>query len=201
MSVLVSESRFSKHGEGEVMDLTDEALIELYFARSEEAIPATQAAYGPYCRAIALGILDSEEDAEECLADVWLRVWNAVPPQRPDCFKGWLAAVTRNQAVTMCRARARRPAQTEEAAAELAQALTHGPEEDFAAKELGGAISAFLRDQPDKTRGVFLRRYWYGDTVEEAARWAGWSVSKTKSALFRMRNRLRAYLEKEGFFP
>ena len=183
------------------MGLTDEALIGLYFARNEEAVSATQEEYGPYCRAIALGILGSEEDAEECLADVWLRVWNAVPPQRPDCFKGWLAAVTRNQAVTMYRARSRRPAQAEEAALELAQALTHGPEEDFDAKELGGAISAFLAGQPEKNRGVFLRRYWYGDTVEAAARWAGWSVSKTKSVLFRMRNRLRVYLEKEGFFP
>ena len=183
------------------MGLTDEALIELYVTRSEEAVSATRDVYGPYCRAIALGILKNEEDAEECLADVWLRTWNAVPPQRPACFKGWLAAVTRNRAITLLRERSRRPAEVEDAAQELALALTHGPEEDFAAKELGGAISAFLSGEPEKNRGVFLRRYWYGDTVEEAARWAGWSVSKTKSALFRMRNRLRAYLEKEGFFP
>ncbi len=183
------------------MGLTDEALVELYFARSEEAVRATRERYGPYCRAIALGILGSEEDAEECLADVWLRAWNSLPPQRPACFKGWLAAVTRNQAITMCRARSRRPAQAEEAALELAQALTHGPEEAFAAKQLGEAVSAFLRGERERDRGVFLRRYWYGDTVDEAARWAGWSVSRTKSALFRMRNRLRAYLEKEGFFP
>ena len=201
MSVLVSESRFSEHTKSEVMGLTDEALIGLYFAREEEAVSATRETYGPYCHAIALGILGSEEDAEECLADVWLRVWEAIPPQRPDCLKGWLAAVTRNRAITLYRARARRPAQVEDAALELAQALTHGPEEELDAKELGGAISAFLADQRPTSRGVFLRRYWYGDTVEDAARWAGWSVSKTKSALFRMRNKLRVYLEKEGFFP
>lgn len=183
------------------MGLTDEGLMELYFARSEEAVSATRDAYGPYCRAIARGILGDERDAEECLADVWLRAWNAIPPQRPACFKGWLAAVTRNQAITLLRARSRRPAAVEDAALELAQALTHGPEEDFAAKELGEAISAFLSREPEQNRGVFLRRYWYGDTVEQAARWAGWSVSKTKSALFRLRNRLRVYLEKEGFFP
>lgn len=181
--------------------LTDEALIQLYFARSEEAVSATREVYGPYCRAIALGVLGDEQDAEECLADVWLRAWDSVPPLRPTCFKGWLAAVTRNQAVSLLRARARRPAQAEGAALELAQALTHGPEEDFAAQELGEAVSAFLRGEPEANRGVFLRRYWYGDTVEQAARWAGWSVGKTKSALFRMRSRLRAYLEKEGFFP
>lgn len=181
--------------------MTDEALIALYFNRSEEAVSATQEAYGPYCRAIAQGILKNEQDAEECLADVWLRVWNSLPPQRPDCLKGWLAAVTRNRAITLLRERARRPAEADAAALELAQALTHGPEEEFDARELGGAISAFLSGEPERSRGVFLRRYWYGDTVEQAARWAGWSVSKTKSALFRMRNRLRSYLEKEGFFP
>ena len=183
------------------MGLTDEALVELYISRSEEAVSATREAYGPYCRAIALGILKNEEDAEECLADVWLRAWNAVPPQRPVCFKGWLAAVTRNRAITLLRERSRRPAEVDDAALELAQALTHGPEEDFAAKELGEAISAFLSGERPINRGVFLRRYWYGDTVEQAARWAGWSVSKTKSVLFRIRNRLRTYLKQEGFFP
>lgn len=87
--------------------LTDEALIQLYFARSEEAVSATREVYGPYCRAIALGIWGDEGDAEECLSDVWLRAWDSVPPLRPTCFKGWLAAVTRNQAVSLLRARAR----------------------------------------------------------------------------------------------
>ena len=76
--------------------MTDQELLELYFARSEEAVEATRAVYGAYCRTIALRVLGSEEDADECLSDVWLRVWEAVPPERPDHFKGWLAAVTRN---------------------------------------------------------------------------------------------------------
>ena len=89
--------------------MTDRELTDLYFARSERAVEATQAVYGAYCRAIALRILGSEEDTEECLADVWLRVWNAVPPERPEHFKGWLAVVTRNQALTLRRGRARQP--------------------------------------------------------------------------------------------
>lgn len=180
--------------------MTDQELLELYFARSEEAVAATQAAYGPCCRAIALRILDSEEDAEECLADVWLRAWNAVPPERPDHFRGWLGVVTRNQAITLRRTKDRRPGQADEAALELALDLSDGPEREVEARELGRMISDFLAAQPEKNRNVFLRRYWYGDTVEEAARWAGWSISRTKSALFRMRNKLRDYLKKEDFY-
>ena len=82
----------------------------------------------------------------------------------------------------------------EEAALELALSLSGGPEAELEARELGRAISAFLAGQPERSRGVFLRRYWYGDTVEEAARWAGWSLSRTKSALFRMRKKLKDYL-------
>ena len=180
--------------------MTDQELLDLYFARSEEAVAATRMVYGSYCRAIALRVLGSEEDAEECLSDVWLRVWNAVPPERPDHFKGWLGVVTRNQALTICRTKARQPRQVDEAALELALDLSGGPEREVEARELGRLISDFLAAQPENNRNVFLRRYWYGDTVEEAARWAGWSVSRTKSALFRMRNKLRDYLKKEDFY-
>ena len=87
-----------------------------------------------------------------------------------------------------------------EAALELAISLSGGPEAELEARELGRAVSAFLAGQPERNRGVFLRRYWYGDTVEEAARWAGWSLSRTKSALFRMRKKLKDYLKKEGLY-
>ena len=180
--------------------MTDEKLMGLYFARSEEAIEAVEEKYGCYCRAIALRTLGSEEDAEECVSDVWLQSWNAIPPQRPDHLKGWLGTLARNRAISLCRARAREPARVEAAALELALSLSGGPEERLEEAELGRAISDFLAGQAPEIRGVFLRRYWYGDTVEEAARWAGWSVSRTKSALFRLRKRLRAYLEKEDLY-
>ena len=179
--------------------MTDAEIIDLYFARSELAIEATHAAYGPYCHTIALRILGSEEDAEECLSDVWLRVWNSVPPERPAHLKGWLGVVTRNQAITRRRTRGRQVQTVDEAALELAMDLGGGPEDGLEARELGEAISAFLSGQPEKNRGVFLRRYWYGDTIEEAARWAGWSTGRVKSTLHRMRGKLRDYLEKEAF--
>lgn len=180
--------------------MTDEELIGLYFARDQEAIAATEAKYGAYCGAIIRRILDSGEDAEECVSDVWLRVWNAIPPQRPVHLKGWLGTVARNQAITRCRAQAREPARVEEAALELAGFLASGPEDALEALELGRVVSTFLTEQAPVSRGVFLRRYWYGDTVEEAARWAGWSVSRTKSTLFRLRKKLKIYLEKEDLY-
>lgn len=177
--------------------MTDQELTALYLARDERAVEATEASYGAYCRAIAQRILGSEEDAEECLSDVWLRVWNAIPPERPSHFKGWLAAVTRNRALTLRRSRARQAQTADEAALELARDLCGGPEAELEARELGEAVSAFLRAQPEQNRTAFLRRYWYGDTMEETSRRLGWSEGRTKSTLHRMRKKLREYLQKE----
>lgn len=180
--------------------MTDEALIALFSARSESAIPALQAQYGPYCAAIARQLLSDPRDVEECLSDCWLAVWNAIPPTRPTHFKGWLGAVVRHRAIAMGRDNSRRPPEADEAALELAACLpcpgdAHSEAE---AAELGQAVSRFLAGQKPDHRAVFLRRYWYADSVEQTAARMGWSVSKTKSVLFRLRNNLRQYLYKEG---
>ena len=180
--------------------MTDQHLIELYTARSEEAIAETERIYGAYCRAIAERILGSDQDAEECLSDVWLRVWNAIPPQRPANFKGWIGAITRNVAISLCRMKDREPQRVGDAALELALDLTEGPEREVEAKALGEAISGFLQAQPAQSRVAFLRRYWYGDTVEETAKHMGWGVGKTKTNLFRTRQKLKDYLKKEELY-
>ena len=167
--------------------MTDQELTALYFTRDERALEATETAYGSYCRAIAQRILGNEDDAEECLSDVWLRVWNAIPPERPAHFKGWLGVVTRNQALTLRRNRTRQVQTIDEAALELAMDLSGGPEAELETRELGAAVSAFLR------------RYWYGDSMEEVSRRLGWSVGRTKSTMHRMRKKLREYLQKEEF--
>lgn len=181
--------------------MTDPELIELFLARSEEAVPALTARYGPYCRAVAGQLLSDRRDVDECLNDCWLAVWRAIPPARPERFKGWLAAIVRNRALAMGRENRRCPPTVDEGALELASCLPpgDGPEEEAGRRALLDAIARFLRAQPEGVRAAFLRRYWYGDSVEDAARRLGWSVSKTKSALFRARNRLREQLKKEGF--
>lgn len=181
--------------------MTDQDLVELFLARSPDAVPALSGQYGPYCRAIAAQLLSDPRDVDECLNDVWLAVWRAIPPTMPERFQGWLAAIVRNRALAMGRENSRRPPTADEAALELASCLPpgDGPEGAAEYRALADAVERFLRAQPRDIRVVFLRRYWYADTVEDAARRLGWSVSKTKSALFRTRNKLRAQLQKEGF--
>lgn len=180
--------------------MTDSKLIELYMLRSEDAIEATQQQYESYCRKIAYSILGNMQDAEECLSDVWLKVWNAIPPQKPEFFKGWLATITRNSAITICRKRSKEPAGIGDAALELSLELTDGPEVDLDARTLGEAISSFLEHEPSQIRTVFLRRYWYGDSLAETAKFVGWGEGKTRMTLFRTRKKLKEYLIKEELF-
>ena len=180
--------------------MTDNELIDRLFRRDEEALEAVRERYGAYCRAVVHGILDDPEDEEECMADLWLRVWNAVPPGRPEHLKGWLGTVARNCALTCCRRRGRYGVSLEEAGLELAEDLSGGPQERLEAQALGEAISHFLEKQPEARRTLFLRRYWYGDSLEAAAKRVGWTTGKAKMILFRMRNKLREELRKEDFY-
>ena len=181
--------------------MTDRELLDLYWARREEAVAETQEKYGSWCRTIARNILGEERDVEECLSDCAMAVWNAIPPACPEHFKGWLGAIVRNRALAIGRENGRRPPTVEEAALELAPCLPEGDtlHGQLEARELGQAISRFLWLQKPPVRTVFLRRYWYADRVEQAAAHMGWSVSKTKTVLFRTRNQLREFLRQEGY--
>lgn len=180
--------------------MTDERLIDLFWERSPLAAAALETQYGAYCAAIVRQFLADERDVEECLNDVWLAVWSAIPSTRPTHFRGWLASIARNRAIAMGKANGKRPPTVEESALELAECLPAGDAHTQAEQaELGRAVSTFLFKQKRELQTVFLRRYWYADTVEQTAAHMGWTVSKTKSALFRLRNGLRDYLKKEGF--
>ena len=180
--------------------MTDQELLALYACRDPAAAEAMEAQYGAYCAGIVGRLLPDPRDCEECLNDVRLRAWKALEHHRPLYLKGWLGAVARNCAITRSRQLKRQAVQWEDSAAELAFALSDGPGERLEAQALGEAISAFLHTQPEAVRIAFVRRYWYGDTVEQTARHLGWSVSKTKSVLFRTRIKLRDYLNKEGLY-
>lgn len=159
-----------------------------------------QAQYGSYCAAIAQKFLTDPRDVEECLSDCYMIVWKSIPPTRPEYFKGWLGAVVRHQALAIGKKNDRRPPEADEAALELAEYLPCGEnfDSEVEARELSRAVSDFLRKQKPDFRIAFVRRYWYAETVEAVASHMGWSVSKTKSVLFRLRNHLRQYLDKEG---
>ena len=179
--------------------MTDQELLTLYAKRDPEATAAMQQQYGSYCAAIVGRILADPRDAEECLNDLWMRVWTALEEQQPTYLKGWLATTARNCAIDRYRQQNQSETPLEESAAELARDLRDTPAEMLESKALGEAISAFLKNQSQHNRMAFVCRYWYGDTVEQTAHHMGWSVGKTKTVLFRLRTKLKLYLMKEGF--
>ena len=183
--------------------MEDSQIIAMYFARDEGAIQACKEKYEPYCMAVAQNILGEQRDAEECVNDTWLRSWNAMPPHRPARLSAFLGKITRNLALNRWRSRrsARRGGgEVPLALAELEECLSGGstPEEELDAKALTQAVTAYLRGQSALKRSVFIRRYWYLNTVPVIARQMAMSESKVKSMLHRMRVELREKLGEEG---
>ena len=183
--------------------MEDSQIIAMYFDRDEGAIHACREKYEPYCMAVARNILAEQRDAEECVNDTWLRSWNAMPPHRPARLSAFLGKITRNLALNRWRSRrtARRGGgEVPLALAELEECLSGGstPEEELDAKALTQAVTAYLRGQSALKRMVFIRRYWYLNTVPVIARQMAMSESKVKSMLHRMRLELQEELEKEG---
>ena len=184
--------------------MNDAEIVELYLTRDEEALAQTAEKYGARLRALALGILEDAAAAEECVNDAYLAAWNSIPPHAPrDYLFAYLARITRHPALDRCRARNRdkRSAQLEELTAELQNSVPAGgsPVEHLDARELAGAVSAWLRTLPEEKRILFLRRYWYCDPVAALAKRLGWGESRVKTALHRLRKELREHLEKEGY--
>lgn len=178
--------------------MEDMQIVELYWQRSEEAISWTMKKYGSYCRAIIHNILGSPQDEEECASDTWLSAWNAIPPARPARLAPFLGRIARNHAldrVDYNSAKKRRPPGLL-LAEELAECLPGGQEVEQALdeRELAALISGFLRGQSETARGLFLRRYWYGESIEQAAARYKVSPGSARTTLCRVRARLREYL-------
>ncbi len=183
--------------------MDDEGIIGLYWARSEQAIQESQYKYGAFCMAIARNILAQEEDAEECVNDTWLRAWNAMPPQRPGILSAFFGKITRNLSLDRLRynrAAKRGGPQTEVALEELEGCLPSPgrPEERLEERETAALISRFLRAQPELDRNLFLRRYWYLDSISALRERFHMSESQVKSRLHRTRLRLKEALLREG---
>ena len=183
--------------------MNDQQIIDLYWRRSEDAVRETEAKYGPYCRTVAGNILADRLDAEECVSDAWLRAWNAMPPHRPNKLRLFLGKLTRSAACDALRSRTARKRGGGEcllALEELGECVPPVPGAARAVeeRELAEILSRFLRALPERDCNVFLRRYWYAEPLEEIARRYGMKLNTVKTRLFRIRGRLRDYLEKEG---
>lgn len=185
--------------------MEDRRIIELYWQRSEEAIRQSQLQYGAYCRSIALAILTSHEDAEECVSDTWLRSWNAMPPQKPSCLSAFFGKITRNLSLDRWRQNkaARRGGDSVTLALdELKDCLSNSAaaEEELEIKETAKYISDFLRAQSELNRYLFIRRYWYLDDFTAIAKAARLTPQQVRARLYRMRGQLKEALQKEGIF-
>lgn len=181
--------------------MDDQRIIELYFERDEQAIKETDAKYGKLCHSIAYNILNNHEDSEECVNDTYIGVWNAIPPTRPNNFTAFVCRIARNMSLKRFEfmKREKRSADVLASLDELSAIL---PDEryspDVSDEDIGKIISTFLRSQKEDVRNVFIRKYYFFDSVKEIAKRYGFTESKVKNMLFYTRNKLKDFLIKEG---
>ncbi len=185
--------------------MTDENIVALYWERDEAAVVETQQKYERYLTKIAYNILNNMEDSLECVNDTYLRAWKAIPPHRPQVLSTFLAKITRRVSIDMIRKRTREkriPTEYTYSLAELEDCIPDNSmvEGKMDAELLGIAINQYLRTLPEETRHLFICRYFFLDSLKEAAKYCGIKEAKAKTLLYRARCGLKAYLEKEGFF-
>lgn len=183
--------------------MEDLQIVDLYFARSEQAVAETAHKYGTYLFSIAHNILMNRPDAEEAVSDTYLGAWNSIPPHRPGRLSTYLGKITRRCSLEKWKAahaRKRGGGEVNVALEELGECLASGqtPEQQMELKELTRRINSFLKALPETEQRIFVCRYWYVMPVKEIARGFGFSESKVKSMLSRTRGKLRICLEKEG---
>lgn len=183
--------------------MEDCAIVELYWKRSETAIRETEMTYGRYCAVVARNILENEQDAEECVSDAYLKLWNNIPPNRPQNLRLYLTKIVRNLALNRRKAEQvakRGGGQYPVALEELSEVLAsvERVEDIWAATYLQEQINRFLGTLPKDKRILFLMRYWYMDSIETIAKAGGITQSKVKMTLLRLRRDLKVFLEKEG---
>ena len=181
--------------------MTDSQIIELYWARNEDAIKQTDYVYGSKLHYLAQRIVQNFEDAQECVSDTYLKTWDTIPPKRPEYFFAYIAKICRNFALGVLdwKSAAKRKGEVVALTQEM-EACIPDPQHErkLEGEELGEILNRFLETLSYENRVIFLRRYWYLDTISEIAIRYGVSESKVKTGLHRTRAKLHVFLEKEG---
>lgn len=183
--------------------MEDSQIISLFFRRDEAAIAETERKYGAFCHKIALNILSVRADAEECVNDTYLQAWNAIPPLYPDKFGAWLGRVVRNIALNLWNKnhRQKRYVGMEQLLNELEECVPSPAtvEYEIEEKELTELINTWLASLPDHDRILFVRRYWNGEAINRLAAEYGMLPGNMAKRMFRLRGKLKSYLEEEGY--
>ena len=181
--------------------MNDLNIIELFFARNEEAIKQTDIKYGKLCRSVAYNILNNNEDSEECVNDTYIGLWNAIPPTRPNNFMAFVCRITRNLSLkrleSMTRQKRLQPILV--SLDELTEVLSdEGISDGVSDENIGKLISDFLRKERGEIRNVFIRKYYFFDSVGDIAKRYNLTESKVKNMLYHTRIKLKKHLIKEG---
>ena len=183
--------------------MEDKQIVELYWARSETAISETAKKYGRYCHYIAYQILHNDEDAKEVVNDTYLKTWNTIPPRRPDPLKPYVGTISRQLALDVYKKQhaQRRGGQVSLVLDELSECI---PDNDSGADigesvALSDALNRFMWALPQRTRNIFVRRYFYMSSVAEIAKDFSMKESNVTMHLLRTRKKLEQFLKKEGF--
>ncbi len=176
----------------------DQRIIELYFARNEQAITETDHRYGGFCMRVSLGILEDRRDAEECVNDTYLKAWNAIPPTRPNSLRAFLAKIVRNLSLQRLEYNkaAKRNRDFELSLEELSDCI---PMRDEDADALPALLNSFLETLSESEWQLFCGRYWHGRSVKELARAYGLTPKAVTMRLSRTREKLRTYLNERGY--
>ena len=180
--------------------MEDSQIVELYWQRDESAVAETGRKYGPFLQKMAIDLLSSREDAEECVNDTYHRAWTSIPPERPVHLKAWLGTIVRNIAINRWRGgRAKKRGGMEQMLSELEEAIPSPQtvERTLESAELGAVISRWLRSLSDGDRLLFVRRYWYGAALRDLADEHDIPYGKLTQRMYRLRLSLKAALEKE----
>ena len=183
--------------------MKDTEILDLYWERDERAIEESQKSYGNYCYSIAFHILHTKEDSEECVNDTWLRAWKAIPPNRPQRLALFLGTITRNLSFDRWKhknALKRGNGEMEAALEELEECVpaARSTEDAVEEAELQRCLNRFMGTLKERERNIFLRRYWYAEECSEIAARYDMKLNTVKTTLFRVRGKLKNYLEQEG---
>lgn len=181
--------------------MEDEQIIDLYFRRSEQAISETDHKYGRPCRKVSLNILRNREDTEECVNDTYLTAWNTIPPKRPDPFVAFLLRIVKNLSLKKYRDSSvrKRNSGLDVCFEELEECLPSGNGADMTERaHLKMLIEQFLDRLGRDDRIMFVRRYWYGDSVKDIAKALHITQNNASVQLHRLRKELKTSLEKKG---
>lgn len=185
-------------------NMEDSEIIRQFMERSESAVGELQCKYGNYCNKIALNVLDSREETEECVNDALMKIWESIPPDEPQSLRAYLGKITRNLAINRLKKITAEKRGNGEIAAvyeELSELIPDKSriEQKHEHKELMNEINTFLGKLPAQKRNIFVLRYWYCESVKAISETLGISENNVSVTLSRVRDKLRAHLRKRGY--